>query len=97
MGVVKTEYSKIQSKVSNKGETFMFVGYYLSHGSNVFRMFNTKTQSVRVTRDVVWLNLTFGQWIDKKHENDHDLPVYEMRIEEHESPIEEKISTSKSS
>ena len=97
MGVVKTEYSKIQSKVRNKGETFMFVGYYLSHGSNVFRMFNKKTQSVSITRDVVWINITLGHWMDKKHENDHDLPVYEMRIEEQESPIEEKISTSISS
>ena len=27
MGVVKTNYSKVQSKVQNKGDNFMFVGY----------------------------------------------------------------------
>ena len=51
-GVVKEGKN---SKMGNRGETMMFVGYPQDRSSDTYRMYNPKTNSVVVTRDVTWL------------------------------------------
>ena len=52
IGVLKTTYSRLQSKLHNKGSTEIFVGYSTRHGTNVYRMFNLSTQSISISRDI---------------------------------------------
>lgn len=68
----------------------MFVGYYLWNVTNLFCMLNKKIQSVRITTDVVWLNVTFTYWINKKYDKNIDLKVYELWISKLYSPIQEE-------
>ena len=78
MVVVKDVYDTLHSKIMNKGITMMFIGYSPLHSSHVFHMFNLKNKGVITTRDVTWLNTTYGKW--KGIENPlADLPVYELR------------------
>lgn len=65
MGVVKITYSEITSKLKNKGYMMMFIGYILSHGSNVYRILNLQTHRVSVTRDVSWINKMYVDWDNK--------------------------------
>ena len=67
MGVVKCIYADtISAKLKNKGETMIFVGYCLSHSPHTYRMFNMKTEHVVFSRDISWLNMTYGFWKKKK-------------------------------
>ena len=40
----------------------MFVGYAEDHSGNVFRMYDMGTKGIKKTRDVLWLNKTYGIW-----------------------------------
>ena len=62
MGTVKTQYSNMTQNLANKGETMVFVGYSLNHGSNVYKMYNLKTNNISTSRDIVWLNMNYGKW-----------------------------------
>ena len=62
IGIVKTDYNHITTKLKNKGEPMIFAGYCMKHGSHVYRMFNLRTHGISVTRDIIWLGLTFGEW-----------------------------------
>jgi hypothetical protein len=61
VGVVTTK-DKIQSKLSNRGTTSMFVGYTEHHSRYVYRMLNLTTNSIINSRDIIWLNKTYGEW-----------------------------------
>lgn len=78
MGIVKTNYDKITSKLRDKGTTMVFIGYSLDHGTNVYRMLNLNTMGITISRDIIWLNVTYGNWIERKDYSVPDLPVYEF-------------------
>ena len=90
IGVVKTVYTNLTEKMKNKGKSMMFIGYSLSHGTNVFRMLNLDTLGVSTTRDVVWLNKTYGQWISTEPEGTCDLVSYELRSHDTIEVFEDK-------
>ena len=74
IGILKTSYSRLQSKLNNKGSTAIFVGYSTRHGTNVYRMFNLTTQSISISRDIAWLNVKYGKWksrINNAHDPSH--------------------------
>jgi len=50
----------IRSKLENRGETCIFVGYADDHGGNVYRMFNLRTRHVWITHDVKWIRHPSG-------------------------------------
>ena len=54
-GVVTTK-SKTQPKPSDRGTTCMFIGYAHDHDGDVYQMWNSSTNRVLTTRDVIWLH-----------------------------------------
>jgi hypothetical protein len=44
----------------------MFVGYSLHHANDVYRMLNLDTKRIIQSRDIIWLNEAFQDWIDRK-------------------------------
>ena len=83
-GILKTTYSRLQSKLYNKGSMAIFVGYSTIHITNVYHMFNLSTQSISISHDINWLNVKYGKWkyrVNNAHDsskkkeqlsNDHD-------------------------
>ena len=61
MCVVKTKKA-IQGKLSDRGTVGLFVGYPDNHADDVYRIFNIKTKQIIKSRDLVWLNLSYGNW-----------------------------------
>ena len=62
VGVTKITGSRHISKLANRGEVKVFVGYAKDHDKDVYRMFNMKTRKVSLTRDVRWLSKLFGDY-----------------------------------
>jgi len=60
---VVTTKNKIQGKLSDKGTTGIFVGYPKNHADDVYRIFNTITKKIIKSRDVLWLNMKYGDWM----------------------------------
>ena len=56
----------IRSKVDDKGIACIFVGYSLKHGEGVCRMYNLKTNRIFISRGIMWLNQTYGQYKNKR-------------------------------
>ena len=82
MGIVKTAYSSLESKLNNKGTPGIFIGYSMNHGTNVYRIFNNKTKGISVSRDIIWLNVSFGIWKSRLlgfGENDVRKDEYDVR------------------
>ena len=40
----------------------MFIGYEDYHSGNVFRVYDIKTNSLRIERDIVWLKVFYVEW-----------------------------------
>jgi hypothetical protein len=60
VGVVTTK-DRIQAKLRNGGTTCMFVVYTEHHSRDVYRMLNLTTNSIINSRDIIWLNKTYGE------------------------------------
>jgi hypothetical protein len=50
----------IQGKLNDRGTVGLFVGYPGNHANDVYRLFNIKTKQIIKSRDLVWLNLSYG-------------------------------------
>jgi hypothetical protein len=53
--------------LSNRGTVGLFVGYPDNHADDVYRIFNIKTKQNIKSRDLVWLNLSYGNWKSKNN------------------------------
>jgi len=60
---VRADRSKIKGKLENKGMECIFVGYAENHTGDVYRLLNLKTDKIVLSRDVVWLNKTFEEYM----------------------------------
>ena len=79
--VLNQRIRNISSKMDNKGLTCIFTEYSLQHGIGVFRMFNLQTQRIIITRDVLWLNLTYGQYIKQKQQRTTErTKIYNIQV-----------------
>ena len=82
-------------KIKNKGTPAFFIGYSTDHGSNVYKMFNTQTKGISISRDVTWLNLTYGAWKerrtnpDKLNNDEGNLRPYHLRIQDSNEVIDQ--------
>jgi hypothetical protein len=47
------------ANLEDRGVTCVFVGYTDDHAADCYRMWDPKTYSIHVTRDVVWLRRMF--------------------------------------
>jgi hypothetical protein len=43
-----------------------FVGYLKSHANKVYRLLNLKASHIVKSRDIIWLNKSYGVWIKSK-------------------------------
>ena len=55
--------TKIKSKLTNRGFPAIFIGYCDDHAENVFQFFNWKNKSILRSRDVIWLNKTYTEYM----------------------------------
>jgi hypothetical protein len=65
IGVVTTK-ANIQSKLKNRGTPCMFVGYSVHNANDVYRMLNLDTKSIIHSRNIIWLNEAYHDWIARK-------------------------------
>jgi hypothetical protein len=65
VGAVTTK-DKIQSKLTNRGNTCMFVGYTENHSRDVFRMLKLETKAIIHLRDIIWLHKIHKYWVKDK-------------------------------
>ena len=73
-GVVKVK-TKTSPKMVNRGTTCMFVGYAVNHSDGVYRIWNSDTNRILISRDVVWLKRMFYQ-------KDDVLPELSVTVDE---------------
>jgi hypothetical protein len=84
---VATTKNKIQGKLSDKGTACVFVGYAVNHADDDYRLLNPKTKSIIKSRDVVWLNKSYGAWIkikndtNVKDDSDSEIDTLKNKIE----------------
>jgi Reverse transcriptase (RNA-dependent DNA polymerase) len=60
------ENQKIKSKLRNKGFPCIFIGYYNMHGDKLYKFYNIQTTNVFLSRNVVWLNKMYSDWMNTK-------------------------------
>jgi len=53
---------KIQNKMADRGKLCMFLGYSDDHDDSTYRMMNITTRKVIHTRDIIWLNQSYGDY-----------------------------------
>src|SRR5210317_276422 len=53
---------KIQNKMADRGKLCMFLGYSDEHDDSTYRMMNISTKRVIHTRDIMWLQKTYGEY-----------------------------------
>jgi hypothetical protein len=86
IGVVSTK-ANIQSKLKNRGIPCMFVGYSEHHANDVYRMLNLETKSIIHSRDIIWMNVAYHDWIERKvsqkeeigNEDDNVIAIRRLR------------------
>lgn len=57
---------KIKSKLRNKGYPCIFIGYSNMHADKVYKFYNMQTNNVLLSRNVVWLNKMYSEWMNMK-------------------------------
>ena len=56
------EGKKMRSKLDNRGNTCMFVGYADDHSGDVYRFLNIITKRIIMSRDARWLNIIWKHY-----------------------------------
>ena len=72
MGVVKTT-QKIKGKLKNRGIPVMYLGRAPDHPGDTFCLLNLESELVLVSRDVIWLNKTYGDYKGNKMDEMWDM------------------------
>ena len=70
----------------------MFVGYSKDHKDDVYHMLNVRTLKIKNTRDVIWLNKSYGEW---KGIKGHSSNKFELAKESSSDADSTKSSHSK--
>jgi hypothetical protein len=101
-GTVKVKKQQYP-KLSDRGITCMFVGYTVDHDGDCYEMLDINSETVNVTRDVVWLKrMYFKQSPNEDEEEGVYLPFYwptdvgvreSERLAAHDTDEEETMNT----
>jgi hypothetical protein len=63
IGVVSNHaQQKIRGKPKDRGRPCLFLGYSKNHAADVYRRLNLETRKEIHTRDIIWMNQTYGQY-----------------------------------
>jgi hypothetical protein len=67
VGVVldKSTPNQIMGKLQDRAKPCIYLGHAESHGKDVCRFLNLKTNKVIMSRNVVWMNKEYGLWKNK--------------------------------
>ncbi|CAJ1964672.1 unnamed protein product [Cylindrotheca closterium] len=68
MAVIKV-HTKIKGKLKDRGRTVMFVGYADNSSGDTYKFYDPKTKRISSSRDVSWLNKSYGDWKGIKKTN----------------------------
>jgi hypothetical protein len=83
IGVVTTK-NDIQGKLTNRATPCMFMGYYIDHAHDVYRMLNIETKTTINSRDIVWMNKVYKDWKDQKEKK-------KSEVDDEDDAVEPKI------
>ena len=90
---------KIRGKLDDRGYTAIFTGYSDDHAGGVYRFINTKTRRAILSRDVLWLNKSWGEWKGLVNQpklsddDDDDRVAIRMRSDESENNSNDQNNT----
>ena len=81
---------KIKGKLNNRGFPAMFIGYPEDHTSNVYQFINLEKQSMVLSRNVTWLNKSYGKFRElSPAEIEGELIIQELEEDVDEEEEEE--------
>jgi hypothetical protein len=83
--------NKIQGKLSDRGSVCVFVGYPSNDASDIYILLNLKTNHVIKSRDAIWSNNTYGEWMKSKDHpkmTEDGLSDTEFEFDSHPEPKE---------
>ena len=89
----------VESKIYYWRMTFMLLGYAKNHMGGTNRMLNMRTEHIIISRDVIWKNKTYDEYLSKKenlkvttyilHNEDNSDDWFYVRM----YPIKTKVKT----
>ena len=82
IGVTEISSNKVgRTKLDARGHISMFVGYSLDHLANTYHFINLSTKRIIHSRDVKWLDKTWGQYykVPTKDEVQEETEIYEEK------------------
>jgi hypothetical protein len=83
MGIVQDgKRSKIKAKLDDRGFPAMFVGYPTNHSPDVYQMYNCKTKGLLLSRNVVWLGKSYGEFHRLTPDQIHHVTVTDYSSDE---------------
>ena len=65
LGVVRS-IAKAKATPEYRGKTCMFLSYAQNHTGGTYHMLNLRTKRIVPSRDIIWLNKTYGDYISSK-------------------------------
>ena len=75
IGIVANVQKKIKNKLEDRGTALILIGYSPQHEIDVFRFLNPVSKTIRHSRDVQWLDKSYGDWKGLKTNVTHIEPV----------------------
>lgn len=93
MGVIKLQQD-IKGKLRNRGKTVMFVGYSEDSSPDTYRFYDPSTRKINGSRDVYWLNKSYGDWKRIKKTNVRKMKS-SILVEEDDDNIGDNNETGK--
>ena len=88
------EVNKMRSKLDDRGQTCMFVGYADDHSRDVYMFLNIPTKRIIISRDVRWLNII---WKHFRRKSIYARKQVELFLDEEEKSLEDERSFGESS
>jgi hypothetical protein len=80
---VVTSKETIQGKLNDRETVGLFFGYPDNNANDAYRIFKIKTKQIIKSRDLVWLNLSYGNWNTSKNNyiqpQDKICPIQKLR------------------
>ena len=56
----------VKSKLEDWVMVYMLLGYAQKHTGGTYYMLNKRTKRIVISRDVIWNNKTYGEYISRK-------------------------------
>jgi hypothetical protein len=90
VGVTRS-ITRVKEKLQDRRHARIFVGYGAQHAGNVYQMMNLKTGRLCLSRDVRWINKTYGEHLGLDNREDA-ISVESPRGEEGVSNADSDVS-----